>query len=151
LTNVDGIRYIPDAARARIYRRAAKRLADAKDKSYGWADEKRAARTLVQFGPWVPNIAFEEVYQEIIAVYCGNYWGRSKAHDVLEPFFEKLNTNQVRQVARMFLDNERVQEELAQSKPKAHALAVLDDLKAKVTISAHEDEIDEAKEVIKNL
>jgi hypothetical protein len=91
------------------------------------------------------------VYQEILAVYCGNYWGRSKAHSVLKLFFEKLNTNQVRQVARMFIDNDRVQEELAQSKPKANALALLDDLKAKVTISAHEDEIDEAMNAIKSL
>jgi hypothetical protein len=89
LTEVDGIRYIPDGARARIYRRAAKRLADAKDTSYGWGDEEKAARTLEQFGPWVPNIAFEEVYQEILTVYCGNYWGRSKAHLTLKPFLEE--------------------------------------------------------------
>jgi hypothetical protein len=61
LTEVEGIQYIPDGARALIYRRAAKKLAQSKDTPYGWTDEERAARTLAQFGPWVPAIAFEEV------------------------------------------------------------------------------------------
>jgi len=151
LTEVKGIRYIPDAARARIYRRAAKKLGDAKDTSYGWTDEEKAARTLAQFGPWVPAIAFEEVYQEILTVYFGNHWGRSKAHIELSPFFENLNTTQIRQVARMFVDNERVQEELHQSKPAANAVALLAKLKSKVTISAHKDEVDDAITHVKSL
>jgi hypothetical protein len=68
LTQVEGIQYIPDAVRARIYRRAVQELAKAKDASYGWSNEVAAARTLAQFGPFVPSIAFEEVYQEILAV-----------------------------------------------------------------------------------
>jgi hypothetical protein len=146
LTEVEGIRYIPDAVRARLYRRAAKKLADAKDSRYGWSDEEKAARTLAQFGPWVPAIAFEEVYQEIVSVWCGNYWGRSEAYSILAPFIDNLNTNQVRQIARLFIENERVQEELAQTKPKDQALALLSKLKRKLTISAHKDEIDEGIE-----
>src|SRR5262249_17259652 len=59
LTAVTGIRYIPDAVRARLYRRAARILRTGKNTSYGWSDEEKAARTLAQFGPWVPSIAFE--------------------------------------------------------------------------------------------
>jgi len=151
LTEAEGIRYIPDAARARLYRRAAKKLADAKDTSYGWSDEEKAAATLAQFGPWVPTVAFEEVYQEILSVHCGNYWGRSKAHATLGPFLESLNTNQVRQVARMFVENERVQEELSQGKPRGHAVDLLAKLKGKLTISSHKDEIDDAIAAVKAL
>ena len=61
LTAVGGIKYVSDAARARVYRRAARLLADAKNQSYGWSAEEEAARTLTQFGPWLPNIAFDEV------------------------------------------------------------------------------------------
>ena len=149
LTKVKGIRYIPDAVRARIYRRAAKNLQIAKDTSYGWSDEEKAARTLAQFGPWVPSIAFDEVYQEILTVYCGNYWGRSNAHLDLSPFFTNLNTGQIRQVARMFIDNPRAQDELHQSKPSARAVELLGMFKSKVTISAHKDEIDDAIEHVK--
>lgn len=66
LAREDGIQYIPDAARATIYREAVKKLAGAKDTSYGWRQEEAATRTLAQLGPYVPSIAFEEVYQEII-------------------------------------------------------------------------------------
>lgn len=79
LIRVDGIQCIPDATRAVIYRHAAKQLAEAKDNSYGWAAEVTAAKTLNQLGPNTPSICFEEVYQEIIAVWCGNHWGRSGA------------------------------------------------------------------------
>lgn len=151
LTEVEGIRFVPDGARARLYRRAAKKLRDAKDTSYGWANEEKAARTLAQFGPWTPPIAFDEVYQEIIAVTVGNHWGRSKAHAVLAPFFDKLNTNQTRQVARLFAENERVQEELFQAKPKAQAMALLKAMKAKLTISSHKDEVEEAIATVKAL
>ena len=75
LVKVNGIKFIPDAARANLYRHAIKQLAKAKDTSYGWTDEEKAAKALVQFGPYVPSIAFEDVYQEILTVWCGNYWG----------------------------------------------------------------------------
>jgi len=151
LTEVDGIRYIPGAVRADLYRRAAKKLAVAKNTSYGWTAEEKAAATFAQFGPWVPDIAFEEVYQEILSVHCGNYWGRSKAHATLGPFTDTLNTTQVRRVARMFAENERVQEELSQSKPKAQAVALLTELKGKLTITSHKDEVDDAIQAVKAL
>jgi hypothetical protein len=151
LTEVEGIQYIPDGARALIYRRAAKKLAQSKDTPYGWTDEERAARTLAQFGPWVPAIAFEEVYQEILSVWCGNYWGRSKAHSILEPFIDKLNTTQIRQLVQLFTENERVRAELFQSKPRANAIELLEDCRSKLTISAHNDEVDAAIEAIRDL
>lgn len=143
LTEVSGIKYIPDGARASIYRRGAKKLAEAKDTSYGWADEQKAARTLKQFGPHVPNIAFEEVYQEIIAVWCGNYWGRSTAYVRLSDFIDKLNSKKLMELAGMFKDNERVRSELFQSKPKKQAVRLLESFKDKVTIQAHKDELDD--------
>jgi hypothetical protein len=151
LTEVEGIKYIPDAVRARLYRRAARKLGEAKDSSYGWGDEYKAARTLAQFGPSVPSIAFEEVYQEILASYCGNYWGRSEAHTELKEFIDKLNTSQIRDVAKMFVANPRVLEELHQTKPKKIAITLLNTLKTKLTISAHKDEIEDAIAHVKEL
>jgi hypothetical protein len=149
LVAVKGIQHVPDASRARIYRRAARRLAAAKDKIYGWKAEEAAAKSLAQFGPYVPSIAFEEVYQEILTVWCGNYWGRSQAHAFLKPFIENLRADQIREIARMFGSNERVRHELSQSKPKAQATALLNQLKDKLVLQAHINEIDEAISAIK--
>ena len=151
LTEVEGIKYIPDGARASIYRRAAKKLAKAKNTSYGWAAEQAAAKTLNQFGPHVPNIAFAEVYQEILAVWCGNYWGRSSAHVRLGGFIDNLNSKRLMELAGMFRDNERVRSELFQSKPKAQAIALLESFKGRVTIQAHKDELDEIIDELKDL
>lgn len=144
LTLVDGVRYIPDATRAELYRRAAKLLAAGKNQSYGWSAEETAAQTLAQFGPHVPTIAFDEVYQEIVAVYCGNYWGHSGAGAILDAFISTLNTDQVRRLISIVAHNERARSELFQSKPKARAVALLVTLKAKLTIAAHTAEADQA-------
>lgn len=151
LVKVEGIKYIPDAARASLYRHAVKQLAKAKDTSYGWGDEEKAAKALAQFGPYVPSIAFEDVYQEILAVWCGNYWGRSTAHVSLKPFVDSLNSNQLMTLARMFKDNERANGELFQGKPSAKAKALLDYIKGKLTIQASIDEIDEIKDLIDDM
>lgn len=145
LVQVGGVKFIPDAARASLYRHAVKQLAKAKDTAYGWGDEEKAAKALAQFGPHVPSIAFEDVYQEILAVWAGNYWGRSTAYVTLKPFIDALNSNQLMALARMFKENERANSELFQSKPKTKAKALLDDIKAKLTIQASIDEIDEIK------
>ena len=123
LVTVDGVRYIPDAARAKLFRRAALNLATAKDTSYGWSQKVVAVNTLAQFGTCIPSFAFEEVYQEILSVWCGNYWGDSGVQAVLEPFVATLGTRDVRMAAQMFVHNQRVQAELYNSKPKAKALA----------------------------
>jgi hypothetical protein len=151
LTEVNGIKYIPDSSRARIYRVAAGKLADAKDASYGWPAEEKAARTLHQFGPYVPSVAFEEVYQEILAVWCGNYWGRSASHEDLQPFIDELNTSQIRQLAKLFLSNERVKSELSQLKPKKQAIALLKILSGELTIQAHKDEIQQIEDELNEL
>jgi hypothetical protein len=151
LTEVTGIKYIPTGARATIYRRAAKKLAKAKDTSYGWAAEERAAKTFRQFGPHVPSIAFTEVYQEILAVWCGNYWGRSEAHNMLTEFIETLNSKRIMELAEMFRDNERVKAELFLSRPKKQAMKLLKELKGKVTIQAHKDELDEIVKAVNDL
>jgi hypothetical protein len=144
LTSVGGVRFIPDAARATIYRQAARNLAVAKDSSYGWAREVAAARALEQFGPHVPSIAFVEVYQEILAVWCGNYWGRSDAYAHLAPFIDILNSSQLLGLIRLFIDNERVRAELFQSKPKAGATELLTQLRERLTIESHKAEVDRA-------
>ncbi|WP_248914367.1 hypothetical protein [Pseudomonas moorei] len=151
LTEVDGIKYIPDSSRARLYRVAAKKLADAKDTSYGWPSEEKAAKTLSQFGPWVPSVAFEEVYQEILAVWCGNYWGRSSAHSSLTSFIEELNTTQIRQVVKFFITNERVKSELSQHKPKKQAVTLLNALSKSLTIQSHKDEVQQALDEVNDL
>jgi hypothetical protein len=144
LTKVKGVNYIPDAARARLYRHAASLLAQAKNSSYGWAAEETAARTLAQFGPWVPSIAFDEVYQEIVAVYCGNFWGASGAGAILDDFITSLNTDQVRRLIQIIATNERAKAELFSTKPKLMAVHLLGVLKAKLTINAHLVEADQA-------
>lgn len=144
LTKVKGVNYIPDAARARLYRHAASLLAQAKNTSYGWGAEETAARTLAQFGPWVPSIAFDEVYQEIVAVYCGNFWGSSGAGAILDEFITSLNTDQVRRLIQIITTNDRAKAELFSTKPKLMAVHLLGVLKAKLTINAHLVEADQA-------
>jgi hypothetical protein len=144
LIQVNGIQYIPDAARAVLFRHAAKQLAKAKDTSYGWSSEVTAAATLKQLGPSVPSICFEEVYQEILAVWCGNYWGRSGAHALLQTFIDRLNTDQIRSLVSMFRRNRRVRDELHQTKPKARGIELLNALRERVTIASHVSEVDSA-------
>lgn len=151
LVKVDGVKFIPDAARASLYRHAIKQLSKAKDTTYGWGDEEKAAKALSQFGPHVPSIAFEDVYQEILTVWVGNYWGRSTAHQTLKPFIDILNSNQLIALARLFIDNERAGAELISSKPKAYAKELLEKIKGKLTIQASIDEIDEIIVKIKKM
>lgn len=148
LVQVGGIRFIPDAARAQLYRHGAKALAKAKDSSYGWADEVVAAKTIAQLGPYVPSIAFEEVYQEILSVWCGNYWGRSGAHAHLAEFIETLGTPKIRALVGMFVANARVRDELGQAQPRARAEALLASLKDRLTLESHKDEVDQALEAL---
>jgi hypothetical protein len=150
LTELGGIQFIPDGARAAIYRQAAKRLATAKDTSYGWGGEEEAAKLMAQFGPHVPTIAFIETYQEILAVWCGNYWGRSTAHITLKPFFDCLTVDQIRVVVQLFSDNDRVRDELSQTKPKSQAIALLLSLKERLPLVGQKAEVDKVIEAIRN-
>lgn len=148
LVQVSGVEFIPDASRALLYRRATQQLAAPKDSRYGWAAEVAAARQLAQLGPHVPSIAFEEVYQEILTVWCGNYWGRSAAHAVLQPFIDTLNTTQLRTLVRMFQTNARVQDELWQERPRGRALEVLGEMRRRLTLVSHQEEVDHAVETL---
>lgn len=141
LVQVDGIKYIPEASRAQIYRYAAKKLSEAKDGAYGWRNEEVAAKTLAQFGPHVPSVAFEDVYQEILAVWFGNYWGHSSCSSILEPFMRDLTIDQINRIASMFKENNRVKEEISQSKPKARALAFLSSIESRLTLETHKEGI----------
>ena len=148
IVKVNGISYIPDGARARIYRRAAEKLRNAKNTSYGWSAEVAACKMLNQFGTSVPSVVFEEVYQEIIAIWCGNMWGHSESSIYLRKFFDCLDSSQIRAIATMFNTNERVKEELYWNKPKIRAIELLNELKGKLTIESHKEEIEST---IKNM
>ncbi len=137
LVSVDGIKFIPDGAKAKIYRRLAKQLAEAKNSDYGFAKEEAVSQTIKQFGPNVPRAAFEEFYQEVLSVWIGNYWRRSAAHLDLQDFISSLNTESLMIVVEMFVNNSRVREELFQVKPKAQALKILGEIDAKLTFAAH--------------
>ncbi|MEI6143347.1 MAG: hypothetical protein WCP85_28980 [Mariniphaga sp.] len=141
LVKLNAVHYIPDGLRAKIYRRAAEQLANAKDTSYGWSEEEAATRSLLQLGTAVPSIIFEQVYQEIIAIYCGNYWGRSKSYIILDEFFISLNTDQLRTIMKMFKENARVRAELFQSRPGAVAIELLKSFKTRFTLEAHKLEL----------
>lgn len=62
LIKLNGIHYIPDGTRARIFRRAADKMKTAKNTSYGWDLEESATLNLSQMGTSVPSVAFEDVY-----------------------------------------------------------------------------------------
>lgn len=142
ILSVDGIKYIPDQTRATIYRRLARKLASAKNTSYGWSLENSASRALKQVGVHIPSIAFEEVYQEILSVWCGNYWGRSEAHTILRDFiFDTDAKTQVR-IAKLFLSNDRVKNELDQYRPQRYALDLLNEIKNNLTNQSQINEID---------
>lgn len=144
LVEVDGIGYIPEGARSTIYKKAAATLAKAKDTSYGWTDELRAARSLAQFGPHVPKIAFEQVYQEILAVWFGNFWGHSGASEILKPFIDKLDTQSLRRVVDLIRMNERVRSEFVSSKPKAQARNLLKSIRGRFSLESHKNDVDDA-------
>ena len=151
LVKLSAVNYIPDGTRAKVFRRAGEVLRSAKDASYGWGQEESASRNIKQLGTSIPSIAFEEVYQEILSVWRGNFWGRSEGYVHLEIFIASLNTDQIRQVLRMFRENERVKNELYQSRPKAHAINLLNRLEAKLTIEAHKQEAKETIAIVKDL
>lgn len=133
LLNVSGVKYIPEGTRATIYRKLAKDLAFAKNCSYGWEQENAASRALLQVGIDVPSIAFEDVYQEILSVWCGNYWGRSNAHIILRPFIFNVQPKRQVTIARLFRENNRVRDELYQPRPKQNALDLLNEIKNGLT------------------
>lgn len=149
LIGVEGIKYIPDAARAVLYKRLTKDLAKAKDSAYGWNLEDSASKGLAQLGAHVPSIAFEEVYQEILSSWCGNYWGRSETHIILSEFINSLKTNEILTVCKLFKTNERVKSELFQSRPNSRACDLLISLKEKLSIQTHITEVDSIIEVVR--
>lgn len=152
LVEVEGIKFIPDGTRARIYRKLAYQLHNAKDTSYGFNQEVQIAKTLQQFGVYVPSVVFEELYQEILAVCCGNFWKRSSAYLYLEDdFILKSNNAQLRAIVKLFKENERVQEELFQQKPKQQAIKILNKIKSKFVIEANKAEVDDAIKYVKDL
>ena len=151
IVDVDAIKYIPEGSRAKLYRKAAAKMAKAKNTAYGWSSEEAACRMLKQLGPYVPSVAFEEVYQEILAIWCGNYWGHSGAEDDLEPFIQCLNSDSIRRIGSMFKSNERVRDELSYMRPQHRAVNLLNRLKTKLTVESHKTEIDEAIQSLSNV
>ncbi len=140
---VDGIKYLPDSSRAIIYRKLAKDLAKAKDTSYGWSLEESASKALKQVGVHVPSIAFEDVYQEILSVWCGNFWGRSNAHIILRDFIFSVPAKQQIEIAKFFLSNDRVRDELYQDRPFNKAIALLSEIKDNLQDDSQKTEIEQ--------
>lgn len=152
IVKFDAVKYIPEGTRARLFRRAAERLAEAKDSMYGWGKEESASKNLMQLGTCVPSVAFEAVYQEILSVWCGYFLGSSGASNILRPFIDCLDTEQIIGPARLFVTNRRVKEELHQRRPNVIACGLLEELKTKVTFEVHKGTIDDIiKRVLKLL
>ena len=148
---VKGVRFIPDDSKAVIYRKLAKDLAKAKDTSYGWNLEESASKALAQAGTNVPSIVFEEVYQEILSVWCGNYWGRSAAYQILNEFIFEQSASMKLKIAELFINNNRVQEEMFYLRPKSYAIDLLNRIKQELTIQEHISKIDEVINSLKKL
>jgi hypothetical protein len=144
LVRVNGVKYIPDPTRAILFRRAATRLAKAKDKYYGWKDEEAEARTLMQLGINIPESTFSEVYREILAVWFGNRWGHSEAHKILAPFIDVLSPKTIRKVVRLVMEDDRVREELHQEKPRKRALKFLETIRDRVVLESDKKLADDA-------
>ena len=151
LVKMNAVGYIPEGTRARIYRKASSKLADAKNTAYGWSKEVSISKTLVQLGIKVPSVAFEDVYQEILSVWCGNYWGKSESQPILKPFIDCISTEQIRQILKMFKENDRVKEELYHLKPKEEAINLLKSFEGRLTLEAHKEELKETIKFIQNL
>ncbi len=151
LVLVDGVRYIPDSCRASIYRGLAKRLANAKDTTYGWSSENAESRALKQVGVYVPDGAFEEVYQEILSVWCGNYWGRSQAFSILHDFVFKLSHKHKMKLVKLFEKNDRVKEELFSARPKKHAIELLNDILDTLNIESQKNEVLKVIKIVKEI
>jgi len=148
---VEGIKYIPESTRASIYRNLAKKLAEAKDTSYGWHLENAESRALKQLGPYVPSIAFEDVYQEILSVWCGNYWGRSDASEILCDFIFNLSPKKQMDIIKLFETNERVRDELSQNRPKGYALSLLNEIRSRLTNQSQIAEVDKIIQHVKDV
>lgn len=148
---VKGVRFIPDDSKAVIYRKLAKDLAKAKDTSYGWNLEESASKALAQAGTNVPSIVFEEVYQEILSVWCGNYWGRSAAYQILNEFIFEQSASMKLKIAELFINNNRVKEEMFYLRPKSYAIDLLNRIKQELTIQEHISKIDEVINSLKKL
>ena len=148
---VKGVRFIQDDSKAVIYRKLAKDLAKAKDTSYGWNLEESASKALAQAGTNVPSIVFEEVYQEILSVWCGNYWGRSAAYQILNEFIFEQSASMKLKIAELFINNNRVQEEMFYLRPKSYAIDLLNRIKQELTIQEHISKIDEVINSLKKL
>ncbi len=148
IVKYNAVKYIPEGTRARLFRRAAEKLAEAKDSMYGWGKEETASKNLLQLGTCVPSVAFEVVYQEILAVWCGNFWGCSGASTILQPFIDCLSTDQVITLAKLFRTNRRVREELHQARPNKVALGLLEKLKEKLTFETQKGQITEFQKVV---
>ncbi|WP_311320506.1 hypothetical protein [Capnocytophaga sputigena] len=151
LVKMNAVGYIPEGTRARIYRKASSKLADAKNTAYGWSKEVSISKTLVQLGIKVPSVAFEDVYQEILSVWCGNYWGKSESQPILKPFIDCISTEQIRQILKMFKENDRVKEELYHLKLKEEAINLLKSFEGRLTLEAHKEELKETIKFIQNL
>ncbi|WP_172915893.1 hypothetical protein [Capnocytophaga canimorsus] len=151
LVKLNGVNYIPEGTRAKIYRKASSYLAEAKNSWYAWKEEESASKTLRQLGVKVPSIAFEDVYQEILSVWCGNYWGKSESQPILKPFIDAISTEQIRQILKMFKENDRVKEELYNRKPKAEAINLLKSFEERLTLEAHKGELKETIKFVQNL
>lgn len=149
LVKVSGIKYIPETTRAIIYRKMAHNLANAKNTGYGWALETSASRELLQIGVHVPSIVFEELYQEILSVWCGNFWGRSSAYLSLESFVFDVPTQEKLRIIKLFETNERVKSELFQEKPNATAVYLIESIKEQFTVESHISEANRIIELVK--
>jgi hypothetical protein len=140
---------MPDSCRSAIYRELAKKLAKAKDTVYGWASENAESRALAQVGPYVPASVYEDVYQEILCVWCGNYWGRSEAHNILEDFIFTIPHKDMIKVIKLFKTNKRAQEELFLPRPKKRAMELMERIKSELKIDAQKNVIDEVMEFVR--
>ena len=134
LLTVRGVRYLSEDFRKKIYEKLITNLARAKNTFYGWGLEVQAAKALAQVSyEAIPKSIFKELYACILAVLCGNGWGRSGAKEYLEDFIFQLPAKKRVEVAQLFCTSSFARNELYLPLPKKNALELLDRIKNSLT------------------
>lgn len=152
LLKINGARYLSEDMRIRIFEKMATNLEVAKNTYYGWSLETQVAKGIAQVGcEAVPKECFDLIYSRILAVWCGNGWGRSNAYFYLNDFiFSQPAKIQVK-IATLFKTNKFAQMELFLPNPNRNAIELLDKISNNLTNEMQKAEILKIKEYVLSL
>jgi hypothetical protein len=139
---VGGVKYLPERDRVAIFKRLSDNLLQAKNSYYGWELEEQVAKGIAQVGyEAVPSQCFSSLYSEIIAVWCGNGWGRSDSCVILHDFVFKLPEKKMVEAALLLKTSKEANAELYLPKPRRNALELLDEISSSLSNESQKAQI----------